>query len=137
MDTCSCLNEGDEVGSLNNDNVDGILKKKYVEVDTDQASKFKILLQNETTVRIVWNNKPPLAGYDPSLVKDLTNWLWKDPRGGCIDRNNSISGDVVGFTECNIDGQIYRAHPSFRGEEVWFDWAYFKWECTRENIVNV
>ena len=131
MDTCSTLNEeGGEVGSLNNDNVDGT----FMEVDTDRASKFKIRLQNNNTVRIIWNNKPPLAGYDPSLLKQLANWLWTDPRGGFIDREDSNSGDVVGFTECNINGQIYRAHPSFRGEEAWFDWAYFKWEGFERNI---
>ena len=52
----------------------------------------------------------------------LTHWLWINPVGGCITRQSVCRC----FTKYKVDGNIYRAHPSFRSEHAKYDWAYFK-----------
>jgi hypothetical protein len=35
---------------------------------------------------------------------------------------------IVGCTEYSKDGNIFRAHPAYRGGACWHDWAMIGWE---------
>jgi len=37
------------------------------------------------------------------------------------------------FTEYKVGDQIYRAHPNYRKDGSWYDWAYFKYEYDSED----
>ena len=46
--------------------------------------------------------------------------------------NGVIGTSVPGFTCLNLNGNIYRAHPSYRSGEEWFDHVSVKWEDAPE-----
>ena len=42
----------------------------------------------------------------------------------CIRHDNEIKA----FTEIQLDGHTYCAHPSYWGEKPWYDWALVQWD---------
>lgn len=82
------------------------------------------------TSQIRWQNKTPNACFNADLLMCLSNWLWFNPLGGCITKSSFPKG----FTEIQLDGHTYRAHPSYRDNGSWYDWALVKWEGTDDLI---
>lgn len=82
------------------------------------------------TSQVRWMNKTPNKCFDTDLLLCLSNWLWYDPRGGCITKSSYPKG----FTEIQLNGNTYRAHPSYRDKGSWYDWAFIKWEGTDDLI---
>jgi hypothetical protein len=37
-------------------------------------------------------------------------------------------GSITGCSEHLSNGELFRAHPSYRGGDCWHDWAMFQWE---------
>lgn len=99
---------------------------------TNGSSKFILKFikdnrKNDTNLRtslLLWSNKTPNQSFDTNLLMCLTNWLWVDIRGGCISEQSIARG----FTEIQLDGNTYRAHPSYRNTGPWYDWAFVEWE---------
>jgi hypothetical protein len=40
------------------------------------------------------------------------------------------------FTEYERNGFVYRAHPKYRGESAYYDWAYVKWVIGTHPVTN-
>ena len=38
-----------------------------------------------------------------------------------------VTLDIPYYTEYDKDGVVYRAHPKYRGENPYYDWAYVQW----------
>ena len=80
---------------------------------------------------IEWNQKEYNILYERSLCSAVAKRLFVNVvEGGCL-RSDSI---VKGFTEYQLDGQVLRAHPCYRSEKGWFDWALVQWEGHDELI---
>ncbi len=74
-----------------------------------------------------WKGKEYEVGWDSDLLNGIEDRLWH------LDNLSSgvltTKSKVLGFTEIKNKrtGQIYRAHPSFRSELPWHDWALVEW----------
>ena len=65
--------------------------------------------------------------------------LWEDPIKGFLasrlfvqysiatDTNEGRMLDIPFFTEYERNGFVYRAHPKYRGENPYYDWAFISW----------
>jgi hypothetical protein len=94
-----------------------------------QGSNFEINYSNdegnrEKRVILNWNkrHKQPTQPYDDDILATIANELWG---------KNEIHPDVhsiPGNTELKYHDYLFRAHPSYRSNEAWFDFARFKWD---------
>jgi hypothetical protein len=86
---------------------------------------------NMRTSKMDWDTPTiPQEGFDDNMLHCLTNWLWVDPRGGKITEDSVCKG----FTEIQMNGCTYRAHPCYRDNGSWYDWAMVKWEGSDDPI---
>ena len=104
------------------------------------SSRFRFILNrdnridnpNMRTAQLRWknNNKIPEQAYNDKMLHCLMNWLWVDSRGGRISETSVCEG----FTEIQLNGCTYRAHPYYRDNGPWYDWAMIKWEGSDDPI---
>ena len=106
---------------------------------TKNSSRFSIRyvenrIQNDTmkTYKVEWESKSiqPTARINDDMLQCLAFWLFIDPRGGRISKDSICNC----FTETQIQGITYRAHPFYRSEDAWYDWVYVKWDGYDEPI---
>ena len=76
-------------------------------------------------INLKWKGSQVNEEISSHLCRCITRRLFlHTSEGGCLCKNSPIRG----FTEYKHDDVVYRAHPSFRGEQEWFDWALIEWE---------
>ena len=112
--------------------------------DTTQTcfgSKFSIRLDEPESsfnpgvdnipILVQWNGKEYRDLHEKNLCNAVAKRLFANiEEGGCLHRSST----VVGFTEYKLDDKVLRAHPCYRGERPWFDWALIKWEGITELV---
>ena len=84
------------------------------------------------TINIDWKGVPVDASYHSIVFKNLTKRLFLNIEdGGCLTHDSV----VIGKTEyIHKDGDIFRAHPNFRGFGKWYDWCTIKWTTDADPI---
>jgi hypothetical protein len=77
-------------------------------------------------IELKWITSKVKGNYNERLVQMIGERLYKRVR----TRMNRISVDSVvdGFTEYKKDNNVFRAHPSYRSEGAWYDWALLKFD---------
>ena len=101
---------------------------------TNQGSSFRIYVDEHETVletdgpvnvMLQWMGEKTNKPINKDLCEAIVRRLYFNMGvGGCL----KLSSEVKGFTEVNIDGHTYRAHPKYRGETPWYDWALVQWD---------
>ena len=105
------------------------------------GSTFKMKLTNcqdnefsylNKTVAIEWKGVPVDASYHSYVFKNLTKRLYLNTEdGGCLTHDSV----VVGKTEyADDDGNVYRAHPNYRSNGMWYDWCKISWNTTDDPV---
>ena len=77
------------------------------------------------TLTISWKGVPVDASYHSLVFQNLTKRLFLNTGdGGCLTE----CSEVIGRTEfIHSDGTIFRAHPNYRNDGMWYDWCKIKW----------
>ena len=92
---------------------------------SSNSAKFEI--KYDSTLKqctLQWNSSvPPYREYDNDMLSTIAHWLWENRT---VHLSDDIS--VPGFTDLSYKNNTFRAHPSYRSNKSWFDWANFKWE---------
>jgi hypothetical protein len=52
------------------------------------------------------------------------------------DPNEGRTLNLVIFTDYKRNGQLFRAHPAYRGGLVWHDWAIFRYENNAQDVAR-
>ena len=99
-----------------------------------QGSSFRIYIDQPESVlesdgpvdvMLQWMGEKTNKTINQGLCEAIVRRLYFNMGvGGCLKLNS----EVKGFTEINIDGHTYRAHPKYRGEKPWYDWALVQWD---------
>ena len=119
----------------------GLRKSDSSRIKGFSGSTFYIRLENSVdnensylhkTVTVEWKGVPVNASYHSMVFQNLTKRLFLNTEdGGCL-KHDSV---VVGRTEyIDDDGDIYRAHPNYRGFGKWYDWCKILWKEDEEAI---
>ena len=84
------------------------------------------------TLLIEWKGVPVNASYHSLVFQNLTKRLFLNTDdGGCLTHDSKVIGKTEYISE---DGTIYRAHPNYRSDGMWYDWCKVKWEKKKEEI---
>lgn len=77
-------------------------------------------------IELKWITSKVKGNFNERLVQMIGERLYKRVR----TRMNRISVDSVveGFTEYKKENNVFRAHPSYRSEGAWYDWALLKFD---------
>ena len=88
-----------------------------------QSSKFTICLEEDTIrVKPKKSNVGYVRQFPLASVQVIYNVLInQEPR-------EILDNTIHGFTCLSREGSIYRAHPSYRSGQEWYDFAVIKWE---------
>ena len=83
-------------------------------------------------ILVTWNGRKPLKSFDDSLIETVGKRLWLNNRA----KVNGLTKDskVKGYTKMKQGDYLYRAHPSYRKENEWFDWVGIKWEGIEDPV---
>ena len=82
---------------------------------------------------LVWH-KPKNSGYVPLLNDSVIALLGTEllESYGKLHHSDSLAEhralDIPMYTEYERNGFVYRAHPNYRGEHAYYDWAKINWE---------
>ena len=97
------------------------------------GSQFVIFIDNPETItedntpviiKMKWKGRNKTK-VNEKISKALIRRLYFNLSvGGCLRHDSEING----FTEVKMDGHTYRAHPSYWGEQPWYDWALVQWD---------
>ena len=87
--------------------------------------------QNNFIINFVWQGKQPKHGFDKHLCSCISQRLWNNQRDMNILKKGS---SILGYTEYSMGETIFRAHPSFRDDGSWFDWAALAWEGSGQAV---
>ena len=96
---------------------------KFICLDYSELESFEVELK--------WKGSEVMEEVSTHLCRCITRRLFlHTSEGGCLTRDSVIKG----FTEYQYGGTVYRAHPSFRKQKPWFDWAMLQWDDTAHPI---
>ena len=126
--------------SLSNTIVEPIMIPEQGTIYSFEGSRYKISYDNgignrdidRGEISIQWEGIDAFQPFDTDLLRSLGDRLYIRQR----TRINRLTHTSVvhGSTEYHKNGCIFRAHPSFRSSEPWFDWAYVRWEGQRSPV---
>ena len=81
--------------------------------------------RNGPSLELVWQGKKPRQGFSHTLCSAVARRLWMHSgQMNAICQNSK----VMGYTDYKSGDTIFRAHPSYRDDGCWFDWAFIEWE---------
>ena len=89
---------------------------KYIEAENNNTSK----------IEVTWTTKTPVKSFDNLLIETVGKRLWLNNRA--MVNGITTTSKLKGFTEMKSQGNLYRAHPSYREAHEWFDWVAINWE---------
>jgi hypothetical protein len=97
--------------------------KAHMDPNTLRGSQFTFEIQENVTGEIAdytfaWHSNKTKGCYPKRHVEWVAwNIVCKLGDGGCL----------VGCTQHIRKGQVFRAHPSYRGSDCWHNWELFEW----------
>ena len=116
--------------------------KRNVEQQNDPhcfgGTRFILSIDNNSlddsrnpTLKFVWQGKQPSKCFSQQLCSALSKRLWLNDRHmNCL----SLDSSVLCATEYYHNDITYRAHPSYRDDGAWFDWAAIAWEGSGQSV---
>ena len=83
-------------------------------------------------IKIKWKGAAVRGRFDDNLVELVGDTLYQRNQ----TRMNKISLDsiVEGFTEYRVGKNVFQAHPYYRGQGQWYDWAKNKFDEQRKHV---
>ena len=112
------------------------------QIQRRSGSKFTIRLHkpnscfqvdlNNIPILVQWKGKEYRDLHEKNLCNAVARRLFANiDEGGCLHKSSVVEG----FTEYHLDNDnLLRAHPCYRGERPWFDWALIEWEGITEYV---
>ena len=101
------------------------------------GSRFLLRLQQsedqdqQPVVEFIWQGKAPEKGYPNELCSALARRLYINQR-----QINVVcpQTSVICYSEYQMGDKLFRAHPCYRSDGEWFDWAIIDWDEGREHV---
>ena len=100
-----------------------------IQQNTDMAGKFLVKIwegmNRKIQVKYQWQtHRKHQYTVDDSVIEAIVDYFFKT-----IPRQERLKGiQVMGYTEYRRDNVIFRAHPKYRNERAWYDYAMLAWE---------
>ena len=112
---------------------------------TKMGSKGRFLMAYSPTMAdncarlsFVWNNVK-YSGIAPMYQNEIMELLFNtffDDHAVPGTAPNELELDIPFYTEYERNGFLYRAHPKYRGEHPYYDWAFVQWVTGTNPVTN-
>lgn len=118
---------------------DGVQQKTMVKRHQFSGTRFELTFHEDETevfptgsVNVRWFTTTENVRLPGGVSLAIAERLFLNHLEGGVLRHDSV---VMGFTEYfDREGNVYRAHPNYRGDGEWFDWCLVKWDGIDEPV---
>jgi hypothetical protein len=105
---------------------------------TRQASKYVVNIflcsdNNQVCVNHKWSTRKPLSDLPEGYLSRLPDFFFRD----LTDQEQLHGIELLGYTEYNRSGKVFRAHPNYRKEGPWYDFAIIAWDKEDDRVDHI